>query len=206
MGIPGKFIVFEGVDHSGKTTQIDLAEKWLLSRGYKVARFREPGGTPAGERIRGALLDKELSIVPLCEMLLFMASRVQLLEQKIIPALNNGEVVLLDRYWFSTYAYQGIAGHLGGNRVTDLVFLLGLRYPDLVVMLDGDPELLASRHHGASDRIEAKGLQYQREVRDGYHQLALTHKMKHLFRVVDAEKPLEDVHTAIVDALSKANF
>ena len=202
----GKFIVFEGVDHCGKTTQIDLAEKWLTSRGHKVARFREPGGTETGEKIRGVLLDKTISVVPLCEMLLFMASRVQLLEQKIEPALNSGHVVLLDRYWFSTFAYQGIAGHLGGNRVTDLVLLLGLRRPDLVIMLDGDPERLASRHLGTSDRIEAKGLEYQREVRDGYHRLALMRDAKDLFRVVNAEGLVEDVHAAVVDVLSKANF
>lgn len=206
MSLPGKFIVFEGVDHSGKTTQIDLAEKWLISLGHKVARFREPGGTSAGERIREVLLDKTVSIVPLCEMLLFMASRVQLLEQKIEPALRSGQVVLLDRYWFSTFAYQGIAGHLGGNRVTSLVFLLGLRLPDLVVMLDGDPEILASRHRGAGDRIEAKGLEYQREVRDGYQRLALMDIAKYIFRVVNAEKSVEDVHAAVVDALSKENF
>lgn len=202
----GKFIVFEGVDHSGKTTQIDLAEKWLTSRGHNVLRFREPGGTPAGERIREVLLDKALSVVPLCEMLLFMASRVQLLEQKIEPALSSGHVILLDRYWFSTFAYQGIAGHLGGNRVTDLVFLLGLRRPDLVVMLDGDPERLSSRHLGARDRIEAKGLEYQREVRDGYQRLALMRDVKDLFRVVNAEGSVEEVHAAVAAVLSKENF
>jgi len=204
MGIPGKFIVFEGVDHSGKTTQIDLAEKWLLSRGHKVARFREPGGTPAGERIRDVLLDKELSILPLSEMLLFMASRVQLLEQKIIPALNEGCVVLLDRYWFSTYAYQGVAGSLGGEAVVAQAELLKLRKPDLVIMLDGDPEILASRHRGSSDRIEAKGLKYQNVVRSGYWDLASS--MKGLFRVVSAEAAPEVVHQAVVDALSNSDL
>jgi len=204
MPLLGRFVVFEGVDHCGKTTQIDLAEKWLVARGYSVVRFREPGGTEAGERIRDALLDKKLSITPLCEMLLFMASRVQLLEQKIVPTLNNGQVVLLDRYWFSTYAYQGFAGDLGTNRVTDQVNILGLRKPDLVIMLDGDPERLASRHHGASDRIEAKGLKYQQDVRIGYQ--ALVREMKDIFRVIDAEKSVDEVHAAVVDALSKASF
>lgn len=200
----GKFVVFEGVDHCGKTTQIDLAEKWLIGHGYDVLRLREPGGTEVGERIRDVLLDKALSIVPLSEMLLFMASRVQLLEQKIIPALSNGRVVLLDRYWFSTYAYQGIAGDLGGTRVSHQVSLLNLRRPDLVIMLDGDPERLASRHRGAADRIEEKGLEYQRAVRIGYK--ALARDMKDLFRVVDAEGSVEDVHATIVNVLSKANF
>lgn len=205
MPLPGKFIVFEGVDHCGKTTQIDLAEKWLVGHGYDVLRFREPGGTEAGERIREVLLDKTLSIVPLSEMLLFMASRVQLLEQKIVPALNSGKVVLLDRYWFSTYAYQGVAGDLGGTLVADQVALLNLRRPDIVIMLDGDPGRLASRHSGVSDRIEVKGLEYQCAVRIGYKTLARG-KMKDLFRVVDAEESVENVHAAVVDALSKANF
>ena len=204
MVTPGKFIVFEGVDHCGKTTQIDLAEKWLKARGHDVLRFREPGGTDVGERIREVLLDKKLSIDPVSEMLLFMASRVQLLEQKILPALNSGHVVLLDRYWFSTYAYQGFAGELGTATVIDQVTLLKLARPDLVVMLDGDPERLASRHSGASDRIEAKGLEYQRAVRIGYQ--ILISSMKDIFRAVDAEKSMEDVHAAVVAELSKANF
>jgi dTMP kinase len=204
MAPSGKFVVFEGVDHCGKTTQIDLAEKWLIARGYDVLRFREPGGTEAGERIRDILLDKSLSIEPLCEMLLFMASRVQLLEQKIVPALNNGQVVLLDRYWFSTYAYQGAAGALGGNLVLNQVALLNLRRPDLVIMLDGDPEQLASRHRGAGDRIETKGLKYQQDVRAGYR--ALASLMNGLFRVVNAEDTVEAVHTAVLHALSQTNF
>jgi dTMP kinase len=204
MGIPGKFIVFEGVDHSGKTTQIDLAEKWLLSRGHKVARFREPGGTLAGERIRDVLLDKELSISPLSEMLLFMASRVQLLEQKIVPAINDGLVVVLDRYWFSTYAYQGVAGSLGGGKVVEQVELLKLRRPDIVIMLDGDPGVLASRNSGAGDRIEAKGLNYQYDVRSGYKHLASW--MDGLFHVVNAEGAVGDVHAAVLQAFFKANL
>lgn len=204
MVTPGKFVVFEGVDHCGKTTQIDLAEKWLIERGHNFLRFREPGGTEAGEWIRDILLDKRLSIVPLCEMLLFMASRVQLLEQKIIPALNDGWLVLLDRYWFSTYAYQGFGGKLQACHVMHQVNLLDLRRPDLVVMLDGDPQKLASRHRGASDRIEAKGLKYQQDVRAGY--LDLAEAMPDLFRIVNAEGFVEDVHAAVVDVLSKANF
>lgn len=204
MPLLGKFVVFEGVDHCGKTTQIDLAEKWLVAHGYDVLRFREPGGTEAGERIREVLLDKTLSIVPISEMLLFMASRVQLLEQKILPALNSGHVVLLDRYWFSTYAYQGFAGQLGAERVLGQVELLKLARPHLVVMLDGDPERLASRHSGASDRIESKGLKYQQDVRIGYQ--ALARSTKDLFSVVDAEKPVEVVHAAVVEALLKAGF
>jgi dTMP kinase len=204
MPLLGKFVVFEGVDHCGKTTQIDLAEKWLIAHGYDVLRFREPGGTEAGERIRDVLLDKTLSILPICEMLLFMASRVQLLNQKIVPALNGGKVVLLDRYWFSTYAYQGFAGEMGTHLVTTQAQLLNLRKPEIVIMLDGDPERLASRHSGVSDRIESKGLKYQQDVRIGYQ--ALTRSMKDLFSVVDAEKPVEVVHAAVVDALLKAGF
>lgn len=204
MPLLGKFVVFEGVDHCGKTTQIDLAEKWLTGRGYDVERFREPGGTSTGERIRDILLDRSLEIRPLCEMLLFMASRVQLLDLQIVPALNNGKVVLLDRYWFSTYAYQGVAGDLGDRLVIDQVALLNLRRPDVVIMLDGDPERLAARRRGAGDRIEDKGLEYQREVRIGYR--ALIRDMKDLFQVVDAEQPMEDVHAAVIGALSKANF
>lgn len=204
MAPSGKFIVFEGVDHCGKTTQIDLAEKWLTARGYGVARFREPGGTEAGERIREVLLDKSISIEPMCEMLLFMASRVQLLQQKILPALNAGQLVLLDRYWYSTYAYQGRAGGLGDHLVASQAGLLNLQKPDLVVVLDGDPKTLAARHTGVSDRIEAKGIQYQQAVREGYR--VLCSEMKDIFRVVNAECVVSDVHLAVINALSSVGF
>lgn len=165
------FIVFEGLDHSGKTTQIDLAEKWLLSRGHDVVRFREPGATPAGERIRQVLLDPSLKINTKSEIHLFMAARWQLVIDGILPAIAAKKLILLDRYWYSTAVYQGsqLFDVLG---VTQQMEREGLPQPDFVFYLDGDPEVLARRHVGPSDRIESNGVEYQKLIRQGYKDLS----------------------------------
>jgi dTMP kinase len=186
-----RFIVFEGVDHVGKGTQLDRSETFLRLHGVDLVRYREPGGTKVGERIRELLLEKDGVIVPKCELMLFFAARMQLLETQIEPALRSGMCVLLDRYFYSSAAYQGV-DLCGPNWVLNFSEdWLRILEPDVVVYLDGDPEVLARRATGEADRIESKGLDYQRKVRQAY--LKMADHRGDLFHTVNAERPIEEV-------------
>jgi dTMP kinase len=200
----GKFIVFEGVDHSGKTTQIDKAMKYLASKGRDALRLREPGGTDIGEKIRELLLDKaNMKMAPKAELCLFFASRAQLVHEKVLPALEAGQDVIMDRYVYSTAAYQGAAGVK--SPVGIVAFSeewLMLPIPDLVVFLDGDPEVLGKRHRGEKDRMELKGVEYQRSVRACYHQVF--GNWPGPYRIVNAEQAMDEVAAEIRGILSMA--
>lgn len=168
--LSGKFVVFEGPDGSGKTTQFRRFLRASEQAGLTVCEVREPGGTGVGERIREILLDhahKDMTLA--CEMLLYMASRSQLIEQKIIPALNRGELVAADRFLPSTLAYQGTAGGMPARDILDVarVALRGCN-PDLVIVFDVDQETAAKRLSPLLDRMEAKGAEFHRRVRQGY--------------------------------------
>jgi dTMP kinase len=193
----GKFIVFEGVDHSGKTTQINRAEKYLKSKGRSVLRLREPGGTDIGEKIRELLLDKANSkMSPKAEFCLFFAARAQLVDEKIMPAIKSGQDVLLDRYVYSTAAYQGAAGvRTPVGIVAFSEEWLMMPIPDLVFFLDGDPEVLGKRHRGEKDRLEAKGLEYQKQVRQCYHQVF--GNWPGPYQIVNAQETMDEVHSRI---------
>lgn len=187
-----RFIVFEGLDHVGKTTQIDRAEKYLISKNIPVLRLREPGGTEVGEEIRELLLKKrEVDLNPRTELMLFFAARFQLLETEIIPALKDGTTVLLDRYYYSTAAYQGSFSYGSAWVLNMAEEWLRLREPDAVIYLDGDPEILAKRAHGEGDRIEAKGVAFQKTVRNAY--LTMAEHRPDLFVTINAEMPIENV-------------
>lgn len=194
----GKLIVFEGLDHTGKTTQILLAEQWLIEHGRKVLRYREPGGTKVGEKIRALLLDKDEHMLFSTEMLLFFASRVQLAQEHVIEALDQGTTVILDRYYYSTAAYQGPFMKGGIKFVLNLAASLDLPTPDVVICLDGDPYELAKRQQGTPDRIEAKGVEYQKNVRRAYQEIAAG---VDFFNTVDAERPVEAVQEQIAGIL-----
>lgn len=191
MSKKAKFVVFEGVDHCGKTTALDRAETFLRLHGVDLVRYREPGGTPIGERIRELLLDKgHNEMTAKTELMLFFAARTQLLEQEILPALKAGMTVLCDRYYFSSAAYQGTQLY-GPNWVLNFAEdWLRLLEPDLVIYLDGDPEILAKRAHGQPDRIEAKGVAYQKKVRAAFVAMADHHS--DLFETVNAERSVEE--------------
>lgn len=206
-----QFIVFEGLDHVGKTTQLDKAETYLRLQGADVVRFREPGGTEVGERIRSILLEERkdgVDLHPKTELMLFFASRVQLLYTKIIPSLKEGKTVLLDRYYYSSAAYQGPFLHEIGTRGSQWVLnmaeeWLRLLDPDRVIYLDGDPELLAKRAAGGTaDRIEAKGIQYQRTVRTAY--LEMVDHRPFLFGRVDAMRSVDEVWSDVQKVLDEA--
>jgi len=150
-------IVFEGPEGAGKSTQLRLMSEWLVARGHDVVAVREPGGTVLGDEIRRILLDPDSDIVPPAEALLFMASRAQLVERVLRPALSKGSIVLVDRFFLSTYAYQGAGRGISADDLAaaNKMATAGLM-PDLTVLLDLATEegLARVARRGAHDRIE----------------------------------------------------
>ena len=208
----GRFVVFDGPDGSGKSTQFRRVVDLARGRGVPVCEVREPGGTHIGEAIRRVLLDPAVKeeVDLRCEMLLFMASRAQLLAQKIRPALARRELVLADRFISSTLAYQGAAG---GLAVADILRVgqvaLGETWPDLVVVFDVDEHTAASRINPLlrdgefgpdRDRMEAKGAAYHRKVRQGYLDQAAADPGRYL--VVDATREADAVFEELMAGLS----
>ena len=176
--LKGKFISFEGIDGSGKTTQIKLLNDKLLLSGQKTVIYREPGGTKISEKIRNILLDKNnLDLCDNSESLLFFASRHQLLLKEIIPSLDKGFFVLCDRFNDSTIAYQGYGkdGNIASLRnISD--FVIKKRQPDMTFYLDIDVKLSIKRRKLLiNDRIEEKGIRYLKKVRKGFLTLAKEH-------------------------------
>jgi len=175
--MPGRFVVLEGPDGGGKTTQAARLVAWLDSLGREVVACREPGGTALGDRLRGLLLDRSgVALGMRAEMLLFMASRAQLVEEVIRPALGRGAVVVGDRYLLSTVVYQG---HAGGLDVDDLWRVgraaTGRLMPNLTVVVDVPPEVARVRIGAGRDRIEDRGEAYRARVRDGFVREAATY-------------------------------
>jgi dTMP kinase len=197
----GLFISLDGVDGSGKSTQIGLLCQWLRERGRQVVPVRDPGGTPLGEALREVLLHRqEIPLGMAAEMLLYMASRAQLVEQIIRPALERGETVVADRFLLSNVVYQGSAG---GMDVDDIwrvgqVATGGLE-PDITLVLDIAPEAAASRIDRVLDRLESRGLEYMHSVRNGF--LRETQRLQQAGHVIDANRPVDEVHADIVRLL-----
>ena len=198
----GIFITLEGADGCGKSTQAELLAEVLLARGREVVRLREPGGTPISEKIRALLLDSaNAEMVPEAELLLYEASRAQLTRQVIEPALARGAVVLCDRYYDSTYAYQ--AGGRGLDetlvRQSNVLGSCG-RVPDRTLVLDLDPAIgYARATAGGADRMEAEGRAFQERVRAAYLRLAAEEPAR--VRVVDAAGEKDAVTARLAAAL-----
>lgn len=195
----GAFIVIDGVDQAGKSTQAYLLVKHLSAGKIRVLPVREPGGTDIGERVREILLDPHgTEITPECELLLYMASRAQLVGEVVKPALARGYVVVSERYICSSLAYQGYAGGMARQDIEAIgkVATAGLE-PDLTVILDIDPEVAAEREKtpGETDRIEKKGVEFQKLVRKGFLDIAASHEGRIV--VVDGSQPPKAVHEEI---------
>lgn len=205
--LAGRFIVFEGPDGSGKSTQFRRLIDCCRGAGLTVCEVREPGGTAIGERIRDILLDPihaEMSLR--CEMLLYMASRAQLVEQRIRPALARGELVLADRFIASTLAYQGAAGGLPeheiyavGEAACGPRGAAGSCWPDLTLIFDVDERTAQSRLNPLLDRMEQKGAEFHGRVRRGYLEQARRDPAHHA--VLDATMAADTVTQQMLGVL-----
>ena len=201
----GVFITLEGIDGCGKSTQARNLSRLLVEKGFAVVSLREPGGTPISEKVRGLLLDPgNAEMAPECELMLYEAARAQLVREKIQPALESGCVVVCDRFFDSTYAYQcaarGIdektvrcANALGSCSVT----------PDVTLLFDIDPECAFTRAVArGADRLEAEGIGFQRRVREGFLRLAAEEPGR--VKVIDADADRDEVFSRVVCALEES--
>jgi dTMP kinase len=207
-GLPrrGLFVVFEGGDGSGKSTQLSLLRDHLEGLGLSVVVTREPGGTVVGERIREILLDPSTSALnDRAEALLYAAARAQHVAEVIEPALAAGKVVLSDRFIDSSIVYQGAGRALGEPRVEDLnLWATGQVVADLIVLLDVAVEegLRRAGAGGGHDRLEAAGEDFHRAVREAYHRRAEAEP--HRWLLLDGRLPVAEIHAAIVADIRQA--
>jgi len=192
------FFSFDGVDGVGKSTQIRLFCDWLRAQGREVVTCRDPGGTPLGEQLRGLLLaHHDVPIHRRAEMLLYMASRAQLVEDVIRPALAAGKDIVSDRYLLANVVYQGHAGGLDPDDVwrVGAVTVAGLM-PMLVFLLDMPAQQAAARIERSPDRMESRGLEYLERVRQGF--LTEAARFPHQIAVINADQPVEAVHAEVI--------
>jgi len=203
--LQGKFIVLDGPDGCGKSTQAGLLVNRMEAQGVPTRRFRDPGDTDIGEKIREILLNPEhLAMDTRTELLLYMAARAQLWKEKISPALQNKQCVVLDRWLSSTCAYQGFAGGFSIDKVIKIATdCLERVWPDLTIILDVDLKTAAGRLNRQLDRMEAKGDGYHEKVRQGYLRLAAEHEK---IQIVDATAGIETIHKNILQLISEASF
>ncbi len=198
----GLFITLEGVDGCGKSTQGALLTDALEALGREVVRLRDPGSARLSEKIRLMLLDPgNDDMCYECELLLYEAARAQMVRELVLPALERGAVVVCDRFYDSTYAYQA-AGRGLSPQMIEAANELGACgvVPDATLVFDlAAEEALGRATHEGADRLEAEGMRFQRRVRDGYVQLA--QREPNRIRVVDAVGTVEVVHARVVEAL-----
>ena len=196
-----RFIVFEGGEGAGKSTQSRALADYLEARGHRVRRTREPGGTPAAEAIRAVLLDPvNTGLDDRAEALLFAAARGDHAARVIRPALAAGDIVISDRYLDSSIAYQGVARDLGVERVYDLsLWATGGLLPDLTIVLDVDPSVGLARVVGP-DRLESEPVEWHQRVRQAFLDIAVSHPDRYL--VLDGSRPVEDLAVEIATVVS----
>jgi dTMP kinase len=198
------FITFEGIDSSGKTTQAKLLQSYLRKHGMKTILIREPGGTRISEKIRDILLDHKLhEMTTLTEFLLFSASRSQLVSDIIKSNLKRKVVVICDRFYDSSTAYQGHAGKLDLNKVRIINhFATGGVKPDVTFFIDVSPHTALARSRGKNlDRIERKNLSFYNKVRRGFLQIANNQPRR--FFVINGNHTIKEVHHDILKVLNK---
>jgi dTMP kinase len=192
------FITFEGIDRSGKTTQAQMLAEAL---GDEALLVREPGGTPASERIRDLVTGLDVTLSPISETLLFGAARVELVERVVRPALDEGKIVVCDRYIDSTIAYQGGARGLGIERIEQLnAWIVDGLWPDVTFLLEVDP-IIAGARGGEEDRFEREGEEFQRLVAAAYDDLAGRHPDRYV--PIDASRPVGEVHEQVLEEIAE---
>jgi dTMP kinase len=206
--LQGKFITFEGIDGSGKSTQLRMLSGDLRQRGIDVITTHEPGGTPLGRRLREAFLETEETVAPMAELLLFAADRAQHVEFLIKPALAEGRIVVSDRYADATFAYQGAGRGFSESTVNEIIDLAtgGLK-PDLTLFFDISVEnairRMADRHKTGEgrNRMDAETAEFYANVRAAYFRIADREPKR--FRVLDANGSIEATQAKVVELVSE---
>lgn len=198
------FITFEGLDFSGKSTQAKLLFEYFNSRKIKTILLREPGGTEISEKVREIILDRQnIEMTPLTEFMLFSASRSQLVSQVIKPHLKKGYIVICDRYYDSSTAYQSYGGKLELSNVLKVnnIASSGLK-PDLTILIDITPKQAFKRAscRNSKDRMESKDLTFYNKVYKGFKDIAK--KNKNRFLVINGTLSINEIHTMIINTLS----
>lgn len=196
-----RFITFEGIDGCGKSTQAALLADELRRAGHNVLLLREPGGVRISEKIRALLLDPaNAEMSDTCELLLYEAARAQLVHEVVAPALAAGRLVVCDRFYDSTTAYQGFANGMALESVQRANALaVGSCRPDLTLVFDIDPAAAARRaaeRDGSPDRMEAKGLAYQQRVAEGFRAIAAAEPAR--VRCIDAARSIDEIHAEVL--------
>lgn len=204
----GKFITFEGIDGSGKSTQLRMLAGELLSRGLDVLTTREPGGTPLGRRLREAFLETEETVAPIAELLLFAADRAQHVELLIKPALEEGRIVISDRYADATFAYQGAGRGFSEATVNQVIKLAtgGLK-PDLTLFFDISVEKAFERTHTRNEsgeqknRMDLETAEFYAEVRNSY--LRIAEREPKRFKIIDANGSIDEIQKNVLGVVAK---
>ncbi len=202
----GLFISFEGVEGAGKSTHVMMLAEALKTEGHEVLTTAEPGGTPISQCIRGVLLDtKHAAMEPVTELLLYAAARRQHMHELILPALQEGKVVITDRFSDSTTAYQGTGRGLDMQliEVLDRIVTGGTK-PELTVLLDMDVETGLARNRGAGkrDRLEMEQVEFHRRVREGFWAIAKAEPKR--VKLIDASGSKQEVHQRVMEAVREA--
>ncbi len=201
----GRFITFEGIDGSGKSTQLRLLAEELRTLGFELITTCEPGGTPLGRQLRAALFETEEDVSPLAELLLFAADRAQHIERLVRPALAEGKVVISDRYADATAAYQGAGRGFSREIIREVIELAtgGLK-PDLTIFLDIPINEASARMTSRSERgnrMDAETEEFYSRVRDAY--LGFARAEPDRFRVIDAARPVEDIRVEVLSEVTR---
>lgn len=206
--IRGKLLSFEGLDGAGKTTQIELLTRWLGERGVPYLSTREPGGTPLGREIRHLLFERpDLAITPLAEAFLFQADRAHHFQTLVLPALEAGTLVITDRCFDASIAYQGFARNVGPELVAQLSLIATQGHmPDLTILLDLDPGEVHQRTDPANDqsglraspsRFDSENVIFHRRVRQGFRLIARAHPDR--IKIIEAARPVETIHRELIE-------
>ena len=200
----GALITFEGGDGAGKTTQIEKLRGWLERQGHTVVVTREPGGTDIGVELRNIVLHHRGFLAPRAEALLYAADRAHHIHTVVRPALERGEVVVQDRYFDSSVAYQGAGRVLSEDEVRDLsLWATESLMPQLTVVLDIPSDIARQRRDSDNrvfDRLEAEADDFHERVRQAYHRLADAEPDR--FLMIDGQRPIDDIHAEVVSRVS----
>ena len=207
--MPGKFITFEGIDGSGKSTQLRMLAGSLRERGVDLLTTQEPGGTPLGRRLRDAFLETEESVTPIAELLLFAADRAQHVEFLIRPALAQGRVVISDRYADATFAYQGAGRGFDEKTVNNVIKLAtsGLR-PDLTLFFDIPITVALERMNARGEsgeranRMDFETVEFYERVREAY--LGIADREPKRFQIVDASGSVDEIQRRVLGLVTAA--